>query len=172
MGFYGSVIYLSLGSETNGCSSLLSNRTIKICSVVFLWKTWLHQPSPQTCLIGRRNLGGLSPIWSHLPHPLPCALNAPSPTALCHLGHFHLSVLLQEISKVGCLMVGGYTEETCMLLFWKSHSGPLCILKHFTIQSITPERTGSTGCIYTPSVNLIRYIQNLCQVQERADCIA
>lgn len=36
----------------NGRPSLfLSNRKIKVCTAVFLWKTLLHQRSSQTCLV-------------------------------------------------------------------------------------------------------------------------
>lgn len=95
----------------------------------------------QTCLFGRRDMGDLSPIWSHLPHSVPCALDAPSPKALHQLplapclnpGHFHLSLLLQEISKASCPVVGGYTKETQVLLPESQTTSSFCALKYFTI---------------------------------------
>lgn len=79
------VTYLWEMKQINGYFSfILSNRTIKSHQAVFLWKTWLYEPSPQTCLIGGRQLGDCSFSSSRCFH-------APSPTVLHHLPRATLS---------------------------------------------------------------------------------
>lgn len=116
---------------------------------VFLWKTLLHQPFPQTRLIGRRDLGDLSPIWSQVPQPLPCALDTPSPTALHQLRpdtlsqsrSRRLSLFLQGISKAGCSAVGGTLIHGCCCL----ESQPAASLCTQTLHSVVHSRATPEG---------------------------
>lgn len=100
-----SLIYLWEIKQINVSSSLLSNRMIKSYRMVFLWKTWLHEPSPQTRLTGRRQWGDACSICSQLPH-LPRALNTPSPPALRPLAQ---ATLCQSRSLPECPKLAAWT---------------------------------------------------------------
>lgn len=135
------VTYLWEKKQINGYFSLLGNRTIKSHWAVFLWKTQLYDPSPQTCLIGRRQ--GRRQKGDRSSSPSRC-LHAPSPTVLHHLPwatfsqsrSLHLSCLLQEVSKAGWSMVAAYAEETQVLLLGKpAHDLSLCAQTFYRVVS-------------------------------------
>ena len=81
---------------------------------VFLWKTLLHQRSSQTCLVGRGNLGHLSPLWSQVPHFLLWALQAPSPTSCGHPVSIEVKLPFTPPSRdfQSWLLNGGWDPET------------------------------------------------------------
>lgn len=125
-------IYLWEMKQINGYSSLLSNRTIKSYRAVFLWKAWLHEPSPQTCLTGRRQLGDPSSICSgfhtfHVPlvllYPLPFIIFLGPPCL--NLGHFQRCPKLVALWWV-CM------QRRHMCYYLESQMvASLCVLRHF-----------------------------------------
>ena len=140
-------IFLWEVKQINGYSSCFSERKIKMLLAVFLWKTLLHQPFPQTRLIGRRDLGDLSPIWGQVPQPLPGALDTPSPTALHQLRTLsqsrsrRLSLFLQGISTAGCSAVGGTLRHGCCCF----ESQPAASLCTQTLHSVVHSRATPEG---------------------------
>lgn len=132
-----------LASKTNTCLFFIvkshDNQNL-FCS--FLLENLALSTFSQTWLIGRRDLGDLDPIWSHLPHSVTCAFHAPSPDALRQLPQATLSQSRSHPPFTppardfqSCTMLGGYTMGTQCRFFESKTVTSLCVLKHFTTSS-------------------------------------